>query len=289
MAQSAGAENMKGAEKVHVPPIKTQGIKTKLVPWIARCAPSAAWTVWVEPFMGSGVVGFNLAPRRALFSDTNVHIIDFYRSIQDGQLTAAGCRKFLESEGARLKSRGGDYYYEVRDRFNESHDPYDFLFLNRSCFNGLMRFNRQHRYNVPYGHKDDRFSNAYITKIVDQFEHVQGKIAKSDWKFAAMRYEDAIAAAPNGSFIYCDPPYIGLTSTYYDSWDEEKETRLHDSLMESGHKFMVSSWGSSDYRSNGLIESLWADCHVSSANHVYIVNGKHRPVLEVLPTNYTVE
>lgn len=107
MAQSAGAENMKGAEKVHVPPIKTQGIKTKLVPLIARCDPSAAWTVWVEPFMGSGVVGFNLAPRRALFSDTNVHIIDFYRSIQDGQLTAAGCRKFLESEGARLKSKGG--------------------------------------------------------------------------------------------------------------------------------------------------------------------------------------
>ena len=107
MAQSAGAENMRGAERVHVPPIKTQGIKTKLVPWIARCAPSDAETVWVEPFMDSGVVGFNLAPRRALFSDTNVYIIDFYRSIQDGELTAASCRKFLESEGARLNSRGG--------------------------------------------------------------------------------------------------------------------------------------------------------------------------------------
>ncbi len=107
MAQSAGAENLRGAEKVHVPPIKTQGIKTKLVPWIARCAPSDAGTVWVEPFMGSGVVGFNLAPRRALFSDTNVHVIDFYRAIQDGEITAASCRKFLESEGARLKSKGG--------------------------------------------------------------------------------------------------------------------------------------------------------------------------------------
>lgn len=42
-----------------------------------------------------------------------------------------------------------------------------------------MRFNRQHRYNVPYGHKNDRFSNAYITKIVDQFEHVQGKSPKA--------------------------------------------------------------------------------------------------------------
>ena len=107
MARSAGIEDMRGVEKVHVPPIKTQGIKTKLIPWIARCAPVDAGTVWVEPFMGSGVVGFNLAPRRALFTDTNVHIIDFYRSIQDGELTAAGCRKFLESEGSLLKSRGG--------------------------------------------------------------------------------------------------------------------------------------------------------------------------------------
>ena len=107
MARSAGIEDMRGVEKVHVPPIKTQGIKTKLVPWIARCAQVDAGTVWVEPFMGSGVVGFNIAPKRALFSDTNIHIIDFYRSNQNGELTAAGCRKFLESEGARLKSRGG--------------------------------------------------------------------------------------------------------------------------------------------------------------------------------------
>lgn len=75
-----------------------------------------------------------------------------------------------------------------------------------------MRFNQQHRYNVPYGHKDDRFSKAYITKIVNQLEYVQRKIAENDWKFAARRYEDAIATAPSNSFIYCDPPYIGLTA-----------------------------------------------------------------------------
>lgn len=152
-----------------------------------------------------------------------------------------------------------------------------------------MRFNRQHRYNVPYGHKDDRFSNAYITKIVDQLEYVQGKIAESDWEFTAMRYEGAIAAASNGSFIYCDPPYIGLTSTYYDTWDEEKEKGLHDSLRERGCKFMVSSWAHNDNRSNGLIDPLWSDCHVSYADHAYIVNGKHKPVVEVLLTNYAVE
>lgn len=52
---------------------------------------------------------------------------------------------------------------------------------------------------------------------------------------------------------------------------------------------MVSSWGSNDYRSNGSIGSLWADCHVSQVNHAYIVNGKHKPVVEVLLTNYEVE
>lgn len=106
-AASVKDKNEKVIEKVHVPPIKTQGIKTKLVPWISRCASLDAQTVWVEPFMGSGVVGFNLAPRRAVFSDTNVHLIDFYRAIQDGELTGDSCRSFLEAEAARLKSRGG--------------------------------------------------------------------------------------------------------------------------------------------------------------------------------------
>lgn len=107
MVQATDQEVNNAIEKVHIPPLKTQGIKTKLVPWIARYAAVDVDTVWVEPFMGSGVVGFNLAPKRTIFSDTNIHLIDFYRAIQNGELTAAGCRKFLESEGARLKSRGG--------------------------------------------------------------------------------------------------------------------------------------------------------------------------------------
>lgn len=106
MVQATDQEVNNAIEKVHIPPLKTQGIKTKLVPWIARYAAVDVDTVWVEPFMGSGVVRFNLAPKRAIFSDTNIHLIDFYRAIQNGELTAAGCRKFLESEGARLKSRG---------------------------------------------------------------------------------------------------------------------------------------------------------------------------------------
>lgn len=65
-------------EKVFVPPIKIQGIKTKLVPLIKQSVAMQTDSVWIEPFMGSGVVGFNVEPHQAVFADTNPHIIEFY-------------------------------------------------------------------------------------------------------------------------------------------------------------------------------------------------------------------
>jgi len=59
--------------KIHIPPIKIQGIKTKLVHWIQENVVLEKNSQWIEPFMGSGVLGFNLAPQKALFADTNPH------------------------------------------------------------------------------------------------------------------------------------------------------------------------------------------------------------------------
>ena len=64
-------------EKIHVPPLKIQGIKTKIVPLIREHIQLGNNSIWFEPFMGSGVVGFNIEPQRAVFADTNPHIIDF--------------------------------------------------------------------------------------------------------------------------------------------------------------------------------------------------------------------
>lgn len=73
--------------KVHVPPIKSQGIKTKLVSWIQSKVPRELKGVWIEPFVGTGAVVFNLAPKRAILSDINPHIIRFYHSIAHGEIT----------------------------------------------------------------------------------------------------------------------------------------------------------------------------------------------------------
>lgn len=280
-------------DKIYVPPLKIQGIKTKLVPLIKNNIPSfGEKSVWIEPFMGSGVVGFNVEPEYAIFSDTNPHIINFYNGVKNGDISSCSVRSFLEYEGKKLEAGDSKYYYEVRDRFNREHSPLDFLFLNRSCFNGMMRFNKNYDFNVPYGHKPQRFSKAYITKIVNQVSHVEELIKTHDWVFICQSFEKTISEANNKSFIYCDPPYIGRHVDYYDSWDDELEAKLHDVLVKSGSKFMVSTWHHNDYRTNEYIDKVWKECNIVTQEHFYHVGAKEKnrnPIVEALLTNYTIK
>ena len=184
------------SEKIFVPPLKIQGIKTKLVPLIRENVILDKETIWYEPFMGSGVVGFNVEPERAVFADVNPHIINFYNRIKDGSITSGRVRAFLEAEGKKLENGDADYYYEVRDRFNQHHEPLDFLFLNRACFNGMMRFNKDYNFNVPYGHKPQRFAKAYITKIVNQVAHIEELLKNHEWEFLCQSFEDTKVQRP---------------------------------------------------------------------------------------------
>ncbi|MGL4424069.1 MAG: Dam family site-specific DNA-(adenine-N6)-methyltransferase, partial [Gemmataceae bacterium] len=151
-----------------VPPIKCQGIKTKIVQAIKSLQPKVANGRWIEPFCGSCVVPLNVRPERALLCDSNEHIIRFYSDLQSGLVTSGVVRHYLEEQGANLKRGGEDVFYEIRDQFNANPNSLAFLFLNRACFNGVMRFNRKGRFNVPFCRKPERFSKAYITKITNQ-------------------------------------------------------------------------------------------------------------------------
>ena len=278
-------------DKIFVPPIKIQGIKTKLIPLIAKNIIIEKETTWIEPFMGSGVVGFNLAPKNAIFADINPYLIQFYKAIQNKEITATIARLFLEAEGEKLKVGDADYYYEVRNRFNLEHNPLDFLFLNRSCFNGMIRFNKDGLFNVPYGHKPERFAQAYITKIVNQISFVADRILHSNWQFLNIPFSDAIAIAMPNAFIYCDPPYIGRHVDYFDSWDEDDEIKLHDSLVSSGAKFMVSTWDHNQYRTNEYLTRCWSDCIKVNQDHFYFIGAKEDnrvPMVEALLMNYKI-
>lgn len=278
-------------DKVMVPPIKIQGIKTKIVPLIQKSVSMSADSVWIEPFMGSGVVGFNIAAKEAVFADTNPHIIAFYNGIKAGDITSERVREFLEREGKRLEAGGADYYYHVRDRFNSQHDALDFLFLNRACFNGMIRFNKNYEFNVPYGHKPQRFSKAYVTKVTNQVRYVEDMMKTRSWTFLCQSFEETISTAGAKDFIYCDPPYIGRHVDYYDSWDEASEVALSRALTRSGARFMLSTWDHNDYRRNEYLDTVWAFCHKITREHFYHVGAKEsnrHPVTEALLTNYAV-
>jgi DNA adenine methylase len=275
--------------RIFVPPIKCQGIKTKIVPLILANAEFRTDGIWYEPFMGSGVVGFNRRTATAVFSDINPHIIAFYSAIRTSQITPPMARAFLESEGAKLLIQGEKYYYEVRDRFNRGFSPLDFLFLSRACFNGMIRFNSKGEFNVPFCRKPQRFSPSYITKIVNQIKYVWEAARHYDWKFECAPFDRILAMASEQDMIYCDPPYLGRHVDYFNSWTEDDERRLYESLSQTKARFILSTWHSNKYRKNLLLDTLWSKFYTVTKEHFYHVGAKEdnrNAITEALVMNF---
>jgi len=274
---------------IKVPPLKCQGIKTKLAEWIKDHSALENDGTWFEPFMGSGVVGFNVRPHRAVFADINPHMVNFYNAIKDGKITAGIAKEFLEHEGETLQKQGESHYYEIRERFNKNHSSLDLLFLNRACFNGVMRFNKKGLFNVPFGHKPQRFAKAYVTKIANQIKYVTQATSQYDWRFVCSDFRSIISSANQGDFVYCDPPYIGRHVDYFNSWEEQDEQELYDLLSATPARFILSTWHSNRYRTNAAIEKYAYHFTILTREHFYHVGASEEnrnPMLEAIVLNY---
>jgi DNA adenine methylase len=275
--------------KILVPPIKCQGIKTKLVPLILVNAENVTGGKWIEPFMGSCVVGLNARRNRALFTDQNPHLVNFYSALQKHDITPEITWQFLEKEGLLLVKKGEQHYYDIRMRFNEKGDPLDFLFLSRACFNGMIRFNSKGKFNVPFCRKPERFAKAYITKIVNQIAQFQEATRYFQWDFICNDFETTISQAIADDMIYCDPPYLGRHVDYFDSWSEKDENRLFHALSNTKAKFILSTWHSNQYRENETLKKLWNRFYIVTQEHFYHVGAKESnrsAMLEALVMNF---
>lgn len=285
-------------DKVHIPPIKSQGIKTKIVPHVNALIEQAQIALdgnWIEPFFGTGVVGFN-APFNGeyLAGDTNPHLIRFYQALQEDRINDRIARCYLEEVGAELSRSSDDgttYYKYIRDRFNRIFDPLDFLFLSRAGFNGMIRFNRKGAWNIPFCKKKDRFAPAYITKICNQIKQIQTIIRTHEWRFECSSFETTIGRAQAGDVIYCDPPYFGRSADFYNTWSEADERRLHELLVETDAHVILSTWHHNRFRTNPMIRELWegGDFHIYTLDHFYFGGGKisnRHAVTEALICNF---
>ncbi|MBN2029796.1 Dam family site-specific DNA-(adenine-N6)-methyltransferase [bacterium] len=276
--------------RIIVPPIKSQGIKTKLVPWIQALVPKVSGQ-WIEPFLGTGVVAFNSGFRKALLSEINPHIIRFYQSIKDHDITPSSVRRYLENEGLHLSKaaeNGYAHFRVVKERFNAHKNPLDFLFLSRAGFNGMMRFNRNGEWNIPFCKKPNRFRRSYITKIVNQVHDVACLI-QPEWEFIVAPFEKIIPLATKDDIIYCDPPYLGRYVDYYSGWNEGDEEKLFDFLSTTPARFILSTWHHNDFRENQMISKLWSKFNIVTRDHFYHSGGNienRRAIVEALVFNF---
>ena len=195
------------------PPLKWAGGKRWLVPHLAPIWRRYADRRYVEPFCGGLAVVLGLQPARALLNDINPHLINFYRHLQNGMQP-------------RIKMRNDErLFYRHRDRFNgliqnggaKSREAAElFYYLNRTCFNGLCRFNKSGEFNVPFG------TYATINYATDFGGYAQ---VLKDWEFSSVDVERVGIEAAD--FIYADPPYDTEFTTYSPggfSFDDQKRT-----------------------------------------------------------------
>ena len=280
-----------------VPPIKSQGIKTKLVPWINDLILHSGIDLeraqWIEPFFGTGVVGLNSPVRgHHIIGDSNPHIINFYQALQHNDITPYSMRAYLEHEGDLLANSEEDgyvHYRFVKDRFNSKFSPYDFIFLSRAGFNGMMRFNKKGQWNIPFCKKPERFAPAYITKICNQVDKAQKVIHKYTWEFHNRNFIETINQAQEGDIIYCDPPYFGRYVDYYNGWTEEDENNLYQALLTTPAHFIMSTWHHNEFRSNEMIDRLWSRFNVVTQEHFYHGGGSianRHAMVEALVYNF---
>jgi len=123
-------------------------------------------STYVEPFFGGGAVFFHLEPERAVVSDVHEELIDFYRAMKDGKGDAI--HTFLNEN-----PNTDEAYYKVRDQFKVE-TPLDnakrFFYLRKTCFRGMLRYNKSGKFNIPYGRyktfnyeelKDEKYKDVF--------------------------------------------------------------------------------------------------------------------------------
>lgn len=275
--------------KIKVTPIKSQGKKTKLVEWIKNSLDEIEKKddyLYIEPFVGTGAVGFNLAPHNAIFADINPHLINFYNDLKNDVINHKIVKDYLIEEGEKLLAKDSEYYYEVRKRFNENPNSLDFLFITRSCFNGMMRFNKKGGFNVPFCKKPARFAQSYVTKIVNQVLWLENKIKSNNWQFLQTDFRKLLNEHKDNPNViyYLDAPYVLRHSDYFNGWAEKEELELYEGLKLQKGQFILSTWYGNDYRKNPYIESIWSEFSILTKSHTYQVGAKVENRNEILET-----
>jgi len=255
------------------PFLKWAGGKTQLISEIEKNLPNSTIDTYVEPFVGSGAVLFWVLGEfsqleKAVVNDINEDLINTYKTIQSTPKELISILEILQNEYHSLENTDDEkkeYYYQKRELFNnrkQSKTEHSalFIFLNRTCFNGLYRVNRKNEFNVPMGSYKkpticDKSNILAVSEALQKVELLCGD------------FEQTVNYTSSNTFFYFDPPYKPLSETSSfnsyakDEFNDEEQIRLKnfcDKLDSLGHSWILSN---SDVKGKNKEDNFFDDLY----------------------------
>lgn len=253
------------------PFLKYVGGKTKLLPELRSRLPKT-WKRYFEPFVGGGALFFDLEPKQAVLGDVNEALIATYRTVAidpDGVIEQLACYKQAHSNDV-------NFYYAKRSAWNDGNwlSVADraalFIYLNKTCFNGLWRVNQIGHFNVPRGD----YKNPGI------YDEVALRAASAVLRCADLRvarFQDTVVEAEPGDLAYFDPPYdpvsktANFTSYTKDGFGREHQERLASvarGLVDRGVQVVLSN------HDTPFIRSLYQGFRIDTVRCPRAINSK---------------
>lgn len=271
------------------PFVKWAGGKRQLLPEISERLPKN-FNEYYEPFIGGGACLLAFSPGKATIGDVNKVLISAYTTIRENvdELMNILDRFSLEHNEAVEKK---EFYYKMREEYNEKIKASDygietvalFIYLNKTCFNGLYRVNSKGLFNVPFNNK--KVLNAYepenLLQISRYLKNVEIKNAD---------FEETCKNVKKGDFVFFDSPYAPLKPESFESYtkegfaveEHERLAKLFKELTERGAYCMLTN------HNTELINDLYKDFKIEVVQVKRMINrnANDRTGEEVIITNY---
>jgi DNA adenine methylase len=298
MAMNKNSNNIAKAK----PFIKWVGGKGQLIEQLDSFLPSDfdKWddVTYIEPFVGGGAMLFYMLQRypnikHAVINDVNQDLTNLYWIVRYFPEALIKSLSYIENKYLAFKSdeERRAFFLKCRDSYNEKKNDFIenaalFIFLNKTCFNGLYRVNKKGLFNVPFGkYKNPKICDSATirndSKLLQKVEILNGD------------FEKTFGFAKGNTFFYFDPPYRPLTKTSVftgytkDSFNDDSQVRLKeycDKINKAGYKFMLSNSDCQDK----FFDTLYADYEIDRvfASRSINCNGQKRGKLtEILVHN----
>ena len=265
------------------PLVKWAGGKSQLRDIIHRAAPKY-FSRYVELFVGGGAMFWSFTLPGSLIADSNSELMNFYKVVRDAPgalLAEVHCMPITKED-----------YYRIRALSPEDMDPIKqaarFVYLNKTCFNGLYRVNRKGLFNTPFG------ARTSVT-ILDERDLFSASSLLSKTELVCADFRATMPLLREGDFVYLDPPYLPL-GKYSDFrrytrefFNEEHHVRLaieFAKLEERGVKALLSNSATDTIR---RLYKRYRCVEVMASRHINCNGARRGKIPELLVANYPLE